>query len=138
MHNKFLLRQICSLDHLSSFCSSKPKCSICVDTQHEYSECPLKEDLNIPDNLKACGNCGIDGHSARDFDNCPKYKEALQRRYGNLNWLDQTKHERYSATNGLSPSGPKTYDLEDKVNFDGEIISADLPPDIVRALHEST
>ena len=60
------------------------------------------------------------------------------RRYGNLNWLDQNKHEKFASTNGIFPDGPQTPDSETALNFDGEIISADLPPDIIDLVHEST
>ena len=60
------------------------------------------------------------------------------RRYENLNWLDQTKHEKFATLNGYFPNGPHTIDVEDAVNFDGEVISADIPPNIVQLVHEST
>ena len=59
---------------------------------------------------------------------------ALYRRYANLNWLDQHKHDKYVANNGISRTDPNY--LGDLVSFDGQIISADLPPDIVKSINE--
>ena len=59
---------------------------------------------------------------------------ALHRRYANLNWLDQHKHDKYAVNNGISLTEPNYQG--DLVNFDGQIISADLPPDIVQAMNE--
>ena len=98
----------------------------------------MKEEFNIPESSKFCSNCEVGKHSAREFDSCPAYKTALMRRYGNLNWLDQNKHEKFASMNGILPDGPQTYAPEASLNFDGEIISADLPPDIIDLVHEST
>ena len=59
---------------------------------------------------------------------------ALYRRYANLNWLDQPKHEKYVSNNGISRTDPNY--PGDLVNFDGQIISADVPPDIVKSVNE--
>ena len=134
----FFCTNCCSLDHLSHFCQSKPRCTICASLDHCQQDCPLKEEFNLPSHRKFCANCEIGNHSARGFDSCPAYRSALMRRYGNLNWLDQTKHDKFASLNGFLPNGPHTSDFEDAVNFDGEVISADIPPDIVQLVHEST
>ena len=134
----FFCTNCCSLDHLATFCQSKPRCSICADPGHCFADCPMKEEFNIPESKRFCSNCEVGNHSARDFDSCPTYKTALMRRYGNLNWLDQNKHEKFASTNGIFPDGPQTPESETALNFDGEIISADLPPDIIDLVHEST
>ena len=134
----FFCTNCCSLDHLATFCQSKPRCSICADPGHCFADCPMKEEFNIPNSRRFCSNCEVSEHSARDFDSCPAYKTALMRRYGNLNWLDQNKHEKFANLNGILSDGPQTPNPGTSLNFDGELISADLPPDIIDLVHEST
>ena len=121
----FFCRNCCSLEHLSNFCQATPKCAKCAKNHHE-SECEITE--------KYCANCDESGHSANEFEKCQTYMNALYRRYANLNWLDQHKHEKYVTNNGISRTNPNY--MGDSVSFDGQPISADLPPDIVQSMNE--
>ena len=73
--------------------------------------------------------------NAIDYDRCRTYREALQRRYGKLNWLDQVKHDKYIRNNAIPTQGP-TLKHANPISFDGETISADLLPDLIRIINE--